>query len=172
MVSAGVPVRDPVDPSVVAEELVVLVERLEVVEVVSWLERDVVELEVTEVVGAVGKSSDSDVSKSTVVVPVELVTGSVGTASTAGIGSSGATSSDGASSSSSSCVSSSLVCWMTVLTVLSNKAKDAGRGPAQMPMKRKVLLRRNRGRSPVTMLVEVMSPRRETSLRSLSAGMG
>ena len=83
---------DPVDSSVVAEELVVPVERSVPVErlagvaVVSWLERDVVELEVTEVVGAVGKSSDSDVSKSTVAVPVELTTGSVGTASTAGIG--------------------------------------------------------------------------------------
>ena len=102
--------RDPVDPSVVAEELLVPVERLEEVAVDSWLERDVVELEATEVVGAVGKSSESDVSKSTVVVPVALTTGSVGTASTAGIGSSGATSSDGASSSSSSCVSSSFVC--------------------------------------------------------------
>ncbi len=86
MVSEGALGSDPEDPSVVAEELVVPVERLAGVAVVNWLERDVVELEATDVVGAVGKSSDSDVSKSTVAVPVELTTGSVGTASTAGIG--------------------------------------------------------------------------------------
>jgi len=131
-----------------------LVERLEVVELVNWLDKELVGL-AAEVVGAVGKSSDSDVSKSTVVVPVELTTGSVGTDSTARIGSSGATSSDGASSSSSSCVSSSFVCWMTVLTVLSNKPKDSGRGPAQTPMKRKVVLRRNRGR---TVAIETYVP--------------
>ncbi len=118
-------------------------ERLEVVELVKWLDKELVGL-VAEVVGAVGKSSDSDVSKSTVAVPVELSTESVGTDSTARIGSSGATSSDGASSSSSSCVSSSFVCWITV--VVSNNAEDSGSGPAQTPMKRKVVLRRNRGR--------------------------
>ena len=77
---------DPVDPSVVAEELVVPVERLEVVELVSWLDNEVVVRLAAEVVGAVGKPSDSDVSKSTMAVPVALTTGSVGTASTAGIG--------------------------------------------------------------------------------------
>ena len=86
------PVDDPaVVESVVSDALVagveraVPLERLELRELVRSLDKALVEL-AADVVGAVGKSSESDVSKSTVAVPVELTTESVGTASTAGIG--------------------------------------------------------------------------------------
>ena len=86
------PVDDPAvvegvvsDALVAGVERAVPLERLELRALVRSLDTELVGL-AAEVVGAVGNSSDSDVSKSTVAVPVALTTGSVGTASTAGIG--------------------------------------------------------------------------------------
>ena len=179
VVSESVPVADsvsavelPVVDSVASEVVVVPVESavplegLDVVEVVRWLDKDVVVLEVVDVVGVVrsSKFSESEVSTSTVAVPVELL-GSTGSISAGGTATSGdASGSDGSSSSSSSCVSSSIVCWITV--VASNNAEDSGSGPAQTPITRKVLLRRTRGRRAAR-FTYVPAPLRATSAFSL-----
>ncbi len=87
---------------VVPVESAVPLERLDAVEVVRWLDKDVVVCEVVDVVGMVrsSKFSESEVSTSMAAVPVALL-GSTGSISSGGTATSGeASGSDGSSSSS------------------------------------------------------------------------
>ncbi len=123
--------------------------------------------EVVDVAGMVrsSKFSESDVSTSTVAVPVELL-GSTGSISSGGTASSGeASGSDGSSSSSSSCASSSSG---TRMVGVPGSAHAVGTRLPGVPIRKK-MLRKSRGRSCVMMLVERIPPRRTNRERSLSA---
>jgi len=177
VVSESVPVVDsvsgvelPVVDSVASEALVVPVEsvapleRVDVVGVVRWLDKDAVVCEVVDVVGMVrsSKFSESEVSTSTVAVPVELL-GSTGSISSGGTATSGeASGSDGSSSSSSSCASSS----SGMMVDVPSSAHAAGRCRPGVPMRKKIL-RKSRGTSHVTMRVEGKPSRRRIRERSL-----
>ena len=148
----------PSEGLVVPVESAVPLERLDVVEVVRWLDKDVVVLEVVDVIGVIrsSKFSESEVSTSTLAVPVELL-GSTGSISAGGTATSGdASGSDGSSSSSSSCVSSSSG---TRMVVTPGSAHAAGRYRPGVPIRKK-MLRKSRGRSHAVTLAEGMPPRR------------
>ncbi|MBI3319928.1 MAG: hypothetical protein HYZ89_05025 [Candidatus Omnitrophica bacterium] len=164
----------PVVDSVVSEVVVVEVEsavpleRLDVVEVVSWLDKDVVVLEVVDVVGVVRSSKFSESEVSTSTVPVASLE-SVGSRSAGGTATSGdASGSDGSSSSSSSCASSSS--GTRIVDVPRSSAHAAGIRLPGVPVRKKRLLRKSRGRSAVTKPAEEMPPRRTNRSLSLYPG--
>lgn len=135
-----------------------------VVGVVRWLDKEVLVADVVGVANSlrVKRSSESEVSRST--VPVISVV-SEGASSSGGTATSGASSaSDGASSSSISCASS----W-SGMSVSPSKAQAVGRGWLWMMTKRRRLLRKNRRKNFAAAPGDAFMPRAATELRFLSS---
>jgi hypothetical protein len=156
----------PVVDSVASEVLVVPAERPDVVEVVvSWLDKDVVVLEVVDVADSLKTRRFSESEVSTSMVPVVSLE-RVGSRSVGGIATSGdASGSDGASSASSSCVVSSS--GTRTVPVESSSAHATGRCQPGVPISKKRLLRKSRGRSGVTLRVKGRLARRANREHSL-----